>query len=100
MSSVWLLPARAVEFSILNLLGTEALGIESMNLRQLRSLPAIGHGRARVILGAQSQARRRGESLAWQDIPGIGPKTEAKLQRWLDQREIDFREPKSKSPGQ
>jgi len=91
-----LLPRDSVqrlEPGVLRLEPARGTPIDAMNLRQLRALPAIGHGRALSILEARAKAHgnleidspgasRRSSSL-WMEAPGIGPITRAKLERWL-----------------
>lgn len=57
--------------------------IDAMNLRQLRALPAIGHARALSILESRARAEPHAGSLLWMKAPGIGPRTQAKLELWL-----------------
>src|SRR5688572_31403044 len=55
-----------------------------MNPRELRQLPGVGEGRARAIAVARWLHDRRAPPLEPDDVPGIGPVTEARIRDWRD----------------
>jgi len=75
-------PFRRIEPGVLRLEPPRGTPIDAMNLRQLRALPAIGHGRALSILESRAKAEPHVGSDLWMQAPGIGPRTQAKLELW------------------
>jgi len=58
----------------------------TMTIRELRRLPGIGEARARAVARARRRHDARGGPLVWQDVPGVGPRTEAAIRAWLGER--------------
>ena len=52
-----------------------ALDADRMDVRELRSLPAIGPARAHAIARARWEAGLTGGPESWDAVPGIGPET-------------------------
>ncbi|HEX6882051.1 MAG TPA: alpha/beta fold hydrolase [Planctomycetota bacterium] len=58
-----------------------------MSVRELRQLPGVGQRLAQVVAEARD-AHRGTAPLAWEDVPGIGPKRAAEIRAWCAARGI------------
>jgi len=54
-----------------------------MSARELRVLPGIGARRALSIVAARWRHDGSRTPFTWKDVPGVGPRTERKVQDWL-----------------
>lgn len=58
-----------------------------MSRRELRQLPGVGHKLALAVADARD-GHRGASPLAWEDVPGIGPKRSAEIRLWCAQRGV------------
>ena len=57
-----------------------------MSARELRGLPGLGTQRSLAAVEARWRHGPGVPGLAWSDVPGIGPVTEARVRAWLAAR--------------
>jgi len=59
-----------------------------MSVRELRQLPGVGQRLALAVAEARD-GHRGSAALAWEDVPGIGPKRAAEIRAWCAARGIE-----------
>jgi len=73
--------------------GSPGIDPDRMSPRELRSLPALGPGRAVDIARARWELGLTGGPEAWEELPGIGPETVRAIRRAVDERKSIRRRP-------
>jgi hypothetical protein len=86
LSAGWLARAPDPLAGVRSLERGRVLDPDSMCVRDLRRLPAIGPARALAIVRARYEHGLRGGPYAWDRIPGIGPETVHAARAWLAAR--------------